>query len=129
MFSSRFVAVVCAIASLACHSRHQEPGEGPSTKPPTVSVDDVLAMKLPQAEPIQVHGRCLDKLHARSLGPPPVSRSDWQLASNAAAIFVSGPQPAECDGYSLVTVAAKLYIDTIRAPIGVPRERRYLVTR
>jgi len=123
------VAVVCTVATLACHRRHHEPVEGPSTNPPTVSVDDVLAMQLPRAEPIQVRGRCLDKLHARSLGPPPVSRSDWQLASDAAAIFVSGPQPVECDGNSLVTVAVRVYIDTIRAPIGVPRERRYLVTR
>jgi hypothetical protein len=30
---------------------------------------------------------------------------------------------------AVVTVAARVYIDTIRAPIGVPRERRYLVTR
>jgi hypothetical protein len=122
------VAVVCTVATLACHRRHHEPVEGPSTNPPTVSVDDVLAMQLSRAEPIQVRGRCLDKLHARSLGPPPVSRSDWQLASDAAAIFVSGPQPADCDGNSLVTVAARVYTDTIRAPIGVPRERRYLVT-
>jgi hypothetical protein len=116
-------------ASLACHRQHRDPGASPSTKPPTVSVDDVLAMQLPRAEPMQVRGRCLDKLHARSLGPPPVSRSDWQLASDAAAIFVSGPQPAECDGNSLVSVVARMFIDTIRAPIGVPRERRYLVTR
>jgi hypothetical protein len=129
MIRSRFVAVVCAAAGLACHRRHQEPGEGASTKPPTVSVEDVLAMKVPRAEPVQVRGRCLDKLHARSLGPPPVSRSDWQLASDTAAIFVSGPQPADCDGTSLITIAAKLYVDTIRAPIGVPRERRYLLTR
>ena len=127
MLSSRRVAVWCTVASLACHGRHRQPGESPQSSP--LSVADVLAIRLPQGEPLQVRGMCLDKLHARSLGPPPVSRSDWQLASDSAAIFVSGPQPADCDGTSPVTIAAKLYIDTIRAAIGVPRERRYLVTR
>ena len=94
-----------------------------------LSVDQVLTIALPQAGTLKIRGRCLDKFHARPLGPPPVTRSDWQLASDSAAIFVSGPQPAGCDSAATMTVTAALRVDTVRAAIGTPWERRYVVVR
>jgi len=77
---------------------------------------------------VRVSGVCLPPRAARPIGPPPRTRGDWQLAADSAAVYVTGPMPAECGREGAVTIVARVaeYTHPMRgSPAGV--RKRYLV--
>src|SRR5262245_57938622 len=57
---------------------------------------------------VRVTGRCLAWPGLRPIGPPPRTRSDWQLTDDTTAIYVSGSVPKACSDQSLVTIVARV---------------------
>lgn len=91
-----------------------------------LSVASFLDRSLDAGQPVQVTGTCIDGFHARgSAGPPPVSRSDWQLSNGTQVVYVVGRMPASCAS-GAVTISAVVGVDTV-AIIGTRRVRRFLV--
>ena len=65
------------------------------TSRPTIA--RVAAGKIPVGQTVLLTGKCLDKLNVRlDAGPPPVSRSDWQLSDGTSVVFVVGSMPVSC---------------------------------
>jgi hypothetical protein len=92
----------------------------------SLTVASFLDRSMDAGRQVQVTGTCLDQFHARgSAGPPPVSRSDWQLASGTRVVYVVGRMPVACSAGSL-TLAATVAIDTTLVS-GRREPRRYLV--
>ena len=112
---------------------HVHPGALPA---PNVAVRELVASGAYVGKRVHVTGRCLGYSSAGSLGPPPLTRSDWQLQSSGASIFVSGPLPTGCSatdagtgtGATPVTILARVAEDTLPS-LGKQRgaPRRYLV--
>lgn len=91
-----------------------------------LSVTAFLATGLPQGAKVKIHGACIDQFHARgSAGSPPVSRSDWQLATGTATVYVVGAVPPGCSTGE-VTLAGVVATDSAMLG-GERRVRRYLV--
>lgn len=81
---------------------------------------------------VRVSGRCLGYTAQVAVGPPPLTRSDWQLEDGEMAIYVSGSLPNGCsatEGSSdRITVTAMVAQDTLPALGNRPAmPRRYLV--
>lgn len=78
---------------------------------------------------VRITGLCLGYGN-RAEGPPPFSRSDWQLAQDEVAIYVVGRIPTQCAPNgppSTVTITALVRQDTLRANTMRPRRpRQYL---
>ena len=96
----------------------------PSADTVRATIGEIVSSRELVGRVVRVTGRCLDAPHLRPIGPPPLKRSDWQLADDTTAIYVSGSAPAACSDQSLVTIVARVEQDTVR-PAGV--SRRYLV--
>ena len=91
-----------------------------------LSVESFVGRSMNAGERVQVTGTCLDQFHARgSAGPPPVSRSDWQLANGTEVVYVTGRMPASCAS-GTVTISATVGIDTAVVD-GQQHARRFLV--
>lgn len=92
----------------------------------SLTVASFLDRSMEAGQRVQVTGTCLDQFHARgSAGPPPVSRSDWQLATGTKVVYVVGRMPAACSAGSL-TITATVAIDTTLVG-GRSEPRRFLV--
>jgi hypothetical protein len=90
-----------------------------------LSVASFLSKPVKSGQRVQVTGICLDQFHVRgSAGSPPVSRSDWQLASGVQVVYVVGPMPASCAKGS-TTISATVEIDTAIVS-GEKQPRRFL---
>jgi hypothetical protein len=82
---------------------------------------------------VRVEGRCLRLGAAVAFGPPPVTRSDWELGGDGRAIYVVGPRPPGCptdaDAQSTTIIEATVRSDTL-PPRGTraATPRRYLAT-
>lgn len=126
----RLIAV--AVAALAgCH-----PANGGSVPAPQkVSVHDVLTTASLVGKAVEVTGRCLGySVPTVAKGPPPLTRSDWQLEDNGEAVWVSGAMPAGCTptapAESASTISALVAQDTMPG-LGTQKgtARQYLVRR
>jgi hypothetical protein len=102
--------------------------------PPLHTVREVLDSSALVGQRIRVAGRCLGYGSNLAEGTPPRTRSDWQLESDGAAIYVVGALPPRCSamegegGEDTVTITAIVAEDTLPAPDGGPgRPRRYLM--
>lgn len=102
--------------------------------PSGITVRELLARRDLVGREIDVTGRCLRIDSKAAFGPPPVTRSDWQLADagdSTVAVWVSGARPADCDyagsSASVLTVRATVAADSVRQLEGVAVARRYLV--
>jgi len=101
-------------------------GEGRPERDETLSVSEFLDGHVEAGHMVSVRGNCRDQFHASgSAGAPPRSRSDWQLADERAALYVSGPMPTAC-ALGPVVVRALVSVDTIQLS-GRPLPRRFLV--
>jgi len=92
------------------------------------TIGEILSSRELVGRLVRVTGQCLDAPGLRPIGPPPRKRSDWQLADDTTAIYVTGPVPTGCSDKSLVTIVARVmeYDVSVRGnPAGVVR--RYLV--
>ena len=98
---------------------------------PLVRIAELLARRELVGRTVRVTGRCLGYGVVRAYGPPPRTRSDWQLASGDAAIWVTGQRPAECSATEGSahddTIIALVIEDTVRIlSSDAGRPRRYL---
>lgn len=92
----------------------------------TLSVSAFLDGPVGAGRIVSIRGKCRDQFHASgSAGAPPRSRSDWQLADDRAAVYVSGPMPAGCASGSVV-VSGLVVVDTIQVS-GRSVSRRFIV--
>jgi hypothetical protein len=112
-----------------------ESSGGPSTRIPVTAsskgtettVAELVASDALVGRIVRVAGRCFLDTPALAPGAPPRTRSDWQLAMNGQALFVTGPRPDQCGENSPEhTITARVAEDTIRA-VGRAIPRRYLV--
>ncbi|HKG91962.1 MAG TPA: hypothetical protein VKA84_08735 [Gemmatimonadaceae bacterium] len=99
---------------------------------PNVGLSEVAGSGAYVGQRVHVTGRCLGYSNPTTLGPPPLTRSDWQLQGAGVAIFVSGPLPGGCsatEGSSApITILARVAEDTLPALGKMPgTPRRYLV--
>jgi hypothetical protein len=109
-------------ATIPVKARHEDPAPGGP-----LSVSAFLDRPVSPGQRVQVTGTCLDQFHARgSAGPPPVSRSDWQLASGTQVVYVVGRMPTSCATEAATSISATVGIDTTMIA-GTSRPRRYLV--
>jgi hypothetical protein len=99
-------------------------GEAPASE--SLTVASFLDRSIATGQRVQVTGTCLDQFHARaSAGPPPVSRSDWQLTSGDQVVYVVGRMPRSC-ATGPTTISATVAFDT-SVIAGQRRPRRYLI--
>jgi hypothetical protein len=109
------------IATIPAKARRDE-----ATSADTLSVASFLDRSLNAGQHVQVAGACLDQFHTRgSAGPPPVSRSDWQLAGGTRVVYVVGRMPMSCSAGS-PTLTGTVGIDTA-VVLGRRAPRRFLV--
>jgi hypothetical protein len=91
----------------------------------SLTVGTFLDKSFDAGQRVQIAGTCLDQFHTNaSAGPPPVSRSDWQLSSGTRVVYVVGRMPASC-ATGPVTISATVSIDTTMIA-GQRRPRRFL---
>jgi hypothetical protein len=100
--------------------------------PPLHTVREVLDSGALVGQRVRVEGRCLGHRGKLAQGTPPRTRSDWQLESDGAAIYVVGALPPRCSaiegGEDTVTITAFVAEDTLQAlGGGAGRPRRYLM--
>lgn len=99
---------------------------------PSPTITEVLNSDAYVGKRIRVTGRCLGYAAAIAVGPPPLTRSDWQFEQDGVAIFVSGPLPQGCSATrgasEPTTILALVAEDTLRALGNKPgTRRRYLL--
>jgi hypothetical protein len=91
----------------------------------SLTVASFLSRALSAGQRVQITGTCLDQFHASpSAGPPPISRSDWQLTNGTQIVYVVGRMPASCVP-GPAAISAIVTIDTTLIG-GQRRPRRFL---
>lgn len=140
--SGRWRGVALALLATGCRAAAPDAGAmpvavnggGASSAPAdsVVTVRDVLARPELVGRTVTVTGRCLGYGTIRASGPPPRTRSDWQLAEGAAAVWVTGARPTDCSATEGSThddtITARVAQDTVRVVATDPGQvRRYLV--
>lgn len=105
-----------------------KPTKAPSSHAPEiVTVQAIIDGESLVDKTVRVAGRCIGDSPILAVGGTPRTRSDWQLAENGRAVYVTGPRPAPCVGApAQVTVLARVAQDTIHG-LGRSAPRRYLV--
>ena len=93
--------------------------------------DDIVGMVGRSGSVLLVSGRCRGA--TIPMGPPPVTRSDWPIFGDSAAVYVFGPRPAGCDrdsGDTSISVSflAELATDSVMSSQSWQR-RVYLIRR
>ncbi|HKA58319.1 MAG TPA: hypothetical protein VKD28_06870 [Gemmatimonadales bacterium] len=105
----------------------------PRAKPDTsVTVAEIAASGALVGKRVRVTGKCMGYSTPLAVGPPPRTRSDWQLADGSMAIYVVGTFPPGCSpttgSSEPVTIIGVVTEDTIPARLGGPaRPRRFMV--
>ena len=104
--------------------------------PRELSISSILRSTAANGTPVLVRGICLARAAHAAFGPPPRTRSDWQLRAvtdSTVGIWVTGPRPAGCTpeqgGVGPIALRAMLESDTVAALATAPRARRYLVVQ
>ena len=105
----------------------------PRQKPDTsVTVAEIAGSSALVGKRVRVTGRCMGYSTPLAVGPPPRTRSDWQLADGGMAIYVVGTFPPGCSpttgSSEPVTIIGLVAEDTIPARLERPaRARRFMV--
>ena len=100
--------------------------------PREVSVAQLLTDEIPVGARVEVRGTCIGYSRVVALGPPPRTRSDWQLEADGVAVWVVGSYPPGCSGTEPArearTLSFEVAADTLPA-LGTQtgRVRRYLL--
>jgi hypothetical protein len=100
---------------------------GDTSRIESLTVASFLDRAIDAGQRVEVTGTCIDQFHAGAgAGAPPVSRSDWQLASGTRVVYVVGRMPTSCATEAATTISATVGVDTTIIA-GKARPRRYLV--
>lgn len=105
----------------------------PRQKPDTsVTVAEIAGSGALVGKRVRVTGRCMGYSKPLAVGPPPRTRSDWQLADGSTAIYVVGTFPPGCSpttgSSEPVTIIGVVTEDTLPALMDRPaRARRFMV--
>lgn len=98
----------------------------------SMQVADILGSSALVGRRVQVTGTCLGyRVPPVAVGPPPSTRSDWQLESGGVAIYVVGQLPAGCSPTAGSTSTTTI-IGTVREDVlpglgtNPPRARRFM---
>ena len=104
--------------------------------PRELSISSILRSTAANGTPVVVRGICLARAAHAAFGPPPRTRSDWQLGAvsdSTVGIWVTGRRPAGCTpeqgGVGPIALRAVLESDTVTVLATAPRARRYLVVQ
>jgi hypothetical protein len=106
---------------------------GRQVKPDTsVTVAEIAGSSALVGRRVRVQGRCMGYSTPLAVGPPPRTRSDWQLENGGVAIYVVGDFPPGCSpttgSTEPVTIIGVVTEDTIPARLERPaRARRFLL--
>ena len=96
----------------------------------SISVRVLLSTRPKSGTVVTVSGLCYGLAGLLAAGPPPSSRSDWQLGDGSVAVFVVGPIPLNCVQQAnapSVTIRATVRRDSVAVRLGGPLvERLYL---
>ena len=98
----------------------------------SVTVAEIAGSSALVGKRVRVTGRCMGYSTPLAVGPPPRTRSDWQLADGGVAIYVVGTFPPGCSpttgSSEPVTIIGVVAEDTIPARLERPaRARRFMV--
>lgn len=101
-------------------------------KDTSVTVAEIAGSGALVGKRVRVQGRCMGYSTPLAVGPPPRTRSDWQLADGSVAIYVVGDFPPGCSpttgSTEPVTIIGVVTEDTIPARLERPvRARRFLL--
>jgi hypothetical protein len=97
-----------------------------------VTIPTLLASSEWNGKMVQVSGQCLGyRVPPVAIGGPPRTRSDWQLAADGVAIYVTGPLPQGCSATEgstgIIGIMATVREDSLPSLGAQPsRARRYL---
>ena len=130
------MALMMVLGAAACRPAAGG-GETPAPNggPTVVTVHQVLTTPSLAGKSVRITGTCLGySVPTVAKGPPPVTRSDWQLEDQGEAVWVTGQLPSGCQATapstSAVTIAAEVVQDTLPALGGHGGGvRQYLVRR
>ena len=123
------------LGAAACRPAPGGEAPAPNGGPTVVTVHQVLTTPSLTGTSVSITGTCLGySVPTVAKGPPPVTRSDWQLADQGEAVWVTGSLPSGCQATtpatSAVTITAEVAQDTLPALGGQAGVvRRYLVRR
>lgn len=122
--------LVAAVWSCGTNATPRE-GQTPTAKGDTLTttVRAVVESRSLVGRIVRVSGRCLDVTQSLPIGPPPLSRHDWQLLDDSVAVYVAGAIPLGCGtSPDTISIVARVEEDTLPA-LGdrPPTTRRYLV--
>jgi hypothetical protein len=126
--------VLLALTIVAGAAGCRPANSGATPEPERVSVHDVLTKPSLVGHLVQVTGTCLGYSTPIAKGPPPRTRSDWQLEDAGEAVWVTGPLPEGCTATTPGSVPgpirATVAQDTIPSLGGEkPTPRQYLVRK
>ena len=130
----RFVTMIL-LGAAACRPAQGGEAPAPNGGPTSVTVHQVLTTASLAGKSVSITGTCLGySVPTVAKGPPPVTRSDWQLEDQGEAVWVTGPLPSGCQATmasaGAVTITAEVGQDTLPALGGQAGVvRRYLVRR
>jgi hypothetical protein len=115
-----------------CLPQPPEPATNAQTAPPVFGVRSLLESPPAAGTILGVTGLCYGLAGTLAAGPPPRSRSDWQLGNDTIALYVVGAIPSECVQASeppLITITAVVERDSIATTLGGPRSERVYLRR
>jgi hypothetical protein len=96
-----------------------------------VSIRELVNGAVQVGKVVRTHGQCIGYSKPVAQGPPPRTRSDWQLEDGGIAIWVVGAFPPGCTGAggdgTRITVSGSVAEDTVVALNGRGHVRRFLI--
>ena len=130
------MALMMVLGAAACRPAAGG-GETPAPNggPTVVTVHQVLTTPSLAGKSVRITGTCLGySVPTVAKGPPPVTRSDWQLEDQGEAVWVTGQLPSGCQSTTPsagpVTITAEVAQDTVPTLGGQGGGvRRYLIHR
>jgi hypothetical protein len=127
------VSALLLVTAGSCQPKSQPTPAPIGSDPRKATVHEVLSDGRLTGLLVEVSGTCLGYSSPTiAKGPPPLTRSDWQLEDQGEAVWVSGPMPPGCSATE-PAVAPSVITATV-AQDTLPRlgardgtVRRYLV--
>jgi hypothetical protein len=129
------------LATVACVPSAQSPVNdtpvnttGEALAAGNVEISKILSTPQYVGRTVTTNGKCIGYSTRVAEGPPPRTRSDWQLEDSGVGIWVVGAFPAGCTGAEgdgrRISVRALVAEDTVQLLAPASRKsRRYLVAR
>jgi hypothetical protein len=127
------IAALLLAATAACQPKSQATPAPIGSDPRKVTVHEVLTDGSLTGLRVEVTGTCRGySTPTIAQGPPPLTRSDWQLEDQGEAVWVSGPMPPGCSATEPAetpsTITATVAQDTLPSLGGRDGTvRQYLV--